>query len=218
MVTIMFGAPGAGKGTQAKFINADYGIPQISPGDILRDNVKRGTELGLMAKKHMESGGLVPDDVIIEMMKERVKSSDCEKGFILDGFPRTIAQADALKGILSSLGKKIDSVLEIDVAEEEIVNRLSGRRYCPACSALYHVEFSPPKASGKCDKCLGELKIRPDDQPETVRNRMKVYRSETLVLGDYYARLGLLRKISGEGTPEDIYARIRNVLGPEAKR
>jgi adenylate kinase len=184
MRLILLGAPGAGKGTQAAYIAQKYGIPQISTGDMLRAAVKAGTKLGMEAKKHMDSGGLVPDDVIIGLVKERIKQPDCAKGFLLDGFPRTIPQAEALKKAVVDL----DYVLEIDVPDKEIIHRLSGRRVHPASSRTYHVIFNPPKVAGKDDMTSEELVQREDDKEETVKKRLAVYHSQTKQLIDYYSK------------------------------
>ncbi|TLN23044.1 adenylate kinase, partial [bacterium] len=175
MRIILLGGPGAGKGTQAKKLVDKYGIPQISTGDMLRAALKEGTALGLEAKKFMEAGKLVPDEVVIGLIEERIKLDDCKKGFMLDGFPRTVGQADALKKVLDSMSLKIDHVVSIDVANEELVARLTGRRTCKACGSGFHVLFDPPKKEGVCDKCGGELYQRADDNEETIRSRLKVY-------------------------------------------
>ncbi len=185
MRLILLGPPGAGKGTQAAYIAQKYGIPQISTGDMLRAAVKAGTKLGKEAKKHMDSGGLVPDDVIIDLVKERIKQLDCAKGFLFDGFPRTIPQAEALK----KAGVNLDYVLEIDVPDEEIIRRLSGRRLHPASGRTYHVIFNPPKVAGKDDVTGEELVQREDDKEETVKKRLAVYHSQTKQLIDYYSKL-----------------------------
>lgn len=184
MRLILLGAPGAGKGTQAAYIAQKYGIPQISTGDMLRAAVKAGTKLGMEAKKHMDSGGLVPDDVIIGLVKERIKQPDCAKGFLLDGFPRTIPQAEALK----KAGVDLDYVLEIDVPDKEIIHRMSGRRVHPASGRTYHVIFNPPKVAGKDDMTGEELVQREDDKEETVKKRLAVYHSQTKQLIDYYSK------------------------------
>lgn len=184
MRLILLGAPGAGKGTQAAYIAQKYGIPQISTGDMLRAAVKAGTKLGMEAKKHMDSGGLVPDDVIIGLVKERIKQPDCAKGFLLDGFPRTIPQAEALK----KAGADLDYVLEIDVPDKEIIHRMSGRRVHPASGRTYHVIFNPPKVAGKDDMTGEELVQREDDKEETVKKRLAVYHSQTKQLIDYYSK------------------------------
>ena len=179
MNLILLGGPGAGKGTQAKLIVEEYKIPQISTGDMLREAVKQGTELGKKAKEYMDKGELVPDEIVIGIVRDRLKQPDCEKGFILDGFPRTIAQAEALDKMLDEIGKKIDAVINIYVPEEEIVKRIVNRRTCKKCGAIYHLIYSPPKESNKCDKCGGELYQRDDDKEETVRERLRVYKQQT---------------------------------------
>jgi len=212
MNLIMLGAPGAGKGTQAKLLIEKYSIPQISTGDMLRAAVAAGTDLGKKAKEYMEKGQLVPDEVVIGLIEERLKESDCDKGFILDGFPRTVAQAEALEKVLEKLGKKIDHVISIEVPEEELLKRLTGRRTCKKCGAMYHVVFNPPKQEGVCDKCGGELYQRADDNEETVKSRLNVYNSQTKPLIDFYAQRGLLRNINGTGDIQGIFAEIVKLL------
>jgi adenylate kinase len=213
MNLILLGPPGAGKGTQAKRLIDAYGIPQISTGDMLREAVKNQTQLGLEAKKYMDAGQLVPDEVVIGLVKERLAQPDCAKGFMLDGFPRTVAQAEELDKVLAEMGKAIDHVISIEVPNEELIGRLTGRRTCRNCGAGYHVIFDPPKEEGKCDKCGGELYQRDDDNEATVANRLKVYESQTKPLIDYYQAKGLLRPIDGVGSIDDIFARIKAVLG-----
>ncbi len=213
MRLILLGPPGAGKGTQAKRLIERYGIPQISTGDILRAAVRDGTDLGKKAKEYMDAGELVPDEVVIGIIEERLQEADCAKGFILDGFPRTVAQADALNRVLGNLGQAIDHVVSIEVPDEELVERLTGRRTCRGCGAMYHVKFSPPVADGVCDKCGGELYQRDDDREETIRARLKVYHDQTAPLVEYYEKAGLLRRIPGQGSVDEIYARIEGVLG-----
>jgi len=213
MRLILLGPPGAGKGTQATRLVEQYGIPQISTGDILRAAVRQGTELGKTAKSYMDSGKLVPDSVVIGIIQERLKEADCSKGYILDGFPRTVAQADALKDAVAAMGQKIDHVLSIEVPNEELVQRLAGRRTCKGCGAMYHVKFGPPKVAGKCDKCGGELFQRDDDQEATIRSRLAVYDQQTAPLIEYYRKAGLLRPIDGIGGMDEIYGRIAAVLG-----
>ncbi len=212
MNIILLGGPGAGKGTQAKLMIEKYNIPQISTGDILRAAVKEGTDLGKEAKRYMDAGKLVPDEVVIGIIKERLKEPDCEKGFILDGFPRTVPQAEALEKVLEQMGRKIDHVLSIEVPEEELIKRLTGRRTCRECGQGYHIIFNPPKEEGKCDKCGGELYQRDDDNEETVKNRLKVYQESTQPLIDFYSKKGLLRPVDGVGSIEDIFQRIVKIL------
>ncbi|MBL0225018.1 MAG: adenylate kinase [Geobacteraceae bacterium] len=212
MNLILFGPPGAGKGTQAKFIVESFTIPQISTGDMLRTAVKEQTPLGLVAKQIMESGGLVSDDVVLGIVRERIVASDCDNGFVLDGFPRTIPQADALVSILVGLNKHIDHVISLDVDNAEIVQRLSGRRTCSACGKGYHISNDPPEHAGICDACQATLIQREDDKEETVKNRLAVYDQQTAPLKAYYEQAGLLRHIDGSGTIQDIQLQIRDVL------
>ncbi len=213
MRLILLGPPGAGKGTQAVRLVKHYGIPQISTGDILRKAVKDGTELGALAKKYMDKGELVPDEVVIGIIRDRITEPDCEKGYILDGFPRTIAQAEALDEMLEKMGARIDHVVNISVADEEIIKRLTGRRTCSNCGAGYHVLFDPPKQEGICDKCGGKLIQRDDDKEETIRARLEVYRQQTEPLIKYYEAKQLLRTIPGEGSMEEIFNAILKALG-----
>jgi adenylate kinase len=199
MDIIMLGPPGCGKGTQAKRLTEKFGIPQVSTGDLLRAAVKNGTELGLAAKKFMDAGQLVSDEVVIGMVKERLKEADCKKGFILDGFPRTVPQAEALDKTLKSMGRSINKVINIDVPDDEVVARLSGRRTCKKCGAMYHVQFNMPKKKGVCDKCGGELYQRDDDNEKTIRNRLQVYHDQTSPLKSYYGKKGLVKDIPGVG-------------------
>jgi adenylate kinase len=216
MNLILFGPPGAGKGTQAKFIVACFRIPQISTGDMLRVAVKEQTPLGLVAKQIMESGGLVPDEVVLGIVRERIVHSDCDNGFVLDGFPRTIPQADALVSILSGLNKKIDHVISLDLDRSEIVQRLSGRRTCSSCGKGYHIINDPPKSEGRCDSCHAELMQREDDREETILKRLAVYDQQTAPLKAYYEHVGLLRHIDGSGTIQDIKLQIKEVLVRQA--
>lgn len=193
MNLILLGAPGAGKGTQAEVISAKLGIPQISTGNILREAVKNGTECGLKAKSYMESGALVPDEVVIGILKDRIAEDDCKNGFILDGFPRTVPQAEALE----AMGVNIDKVLSIDVPDADIQARISGRRVCEKCGASYHVDFKPTKVDGICDKCGGNAVQRKDDAPETVIERLKTYHVQTAPLADFYAAKGKLTRVKG---------------------
>ena len=212
MNIILLGPPGAGKGTQAKMLIEEYQIPQISTGDILRAAVKEGTPLGKEAKSYMDKGALVPDSVVIGIVEERIQEPDCKKGYMLDGFPRTVPQAEALDEMLSKLSAQIDHVVSIEVANEELVKRLTGRRTCRECGAGYHVMFDPPKVEGVCDKCGGELYQRDDDNVETVTSRLNVYEAQTLPLIDYYEVKGKIRPIDGVGDIKDIFKRITVVL------
>ncbi|HEY5995581.1 MAG TPA: adenylate kinase [Candidatus Deferrimicrobiaceae bacterium] len=209
---ILLGPPGAGKGTQAKKISAEFAIPQISTGDMLRDAVKKGTDLGKMAKSYMDKGGLVPDEVVIGIVKERLKGADCAKGFILDGFPRTIPQAEALDRVIGELGKSIKAVLSLDVDEKELMERLCGRRTCPSCGAMFHVTFNAPKKAGVCDKCGAALIQRDDDKEETIRTRLENYRKSTAPLIAYYGTSGKLKPVLASGEIDAIYANIARVL------
>ncbi|MHA1650282.1 MAG: adenylate kinase [Candidatus Helarchaeota archaeon] len=206
MKIILLGAPGAGKGTQSKFITEQYGIPQISTGDILRKAVREGTEIGKMAKSYMDQGKLVPDDVIIEIMKARLNEPDCSKGYILDGFPRTLKQAEKLESIA-----QIDVVINIEVSTESLLERLTGRRSCPKCGAVYHIKFNPPPKDGKC-KCGGELYQRDDDREETVRKRLETYRTQTEPLIEYYSSKNLLKSVDGNKTPTEVFQEIKQIL------
>lgn len=199
MNLILLGAPGAGKGTQAEVISEKLGIPQISTGNILREAVKNGTEMGVKAKGFMESGALVPDEVVIGILKDRIAEDDCKNGFILDGFPRTVPQA----GALESMGVNIDKVISLEVADETIQGRLSGRRVCEKCGASYHVEFNPPKTEGVCDKCGGAAVQRKDDAPETVIERLRTYHEQTAPLVDFYGNKGRLVKVQGQDEVKD---------------
>lgn len=202
MNIIFLGAPGAGKGTQAEIVSKKYDIPAISTGNIIRAALKNGTEMGLKAKAYIEEGKLVPDEVVIGIIQERLKEPDCKKGFILDGFPRTIPQAEAL----DAMGVGIDRVINIDVPDESIVKRMSGRRVCKNCGASYHVEFKKPAVDSVCNECGGELVQRTDDAPETVLERLKVYHAETEPLIAYYAKTGKLRTVTGQEKVEDTTA------------
>ena len=209
MKIILLGAPGAGKGTQAEIISAKLGIPTISTGNILRAAVKAGTPIGLEAKRYMDAGKLVPDEVIIGIIQERLAQADCAGGFILDGVPRTIAQAEAL----DAHGIRFDAVLSLEIADEVIAARLTGRRTCHACGATYHVVTAPPKAEGVCDKCGGALEQRKDDMPETVQHRLQVYHTETEPLKDFYAAKGVLKRVPDLGGIEETNAHIMELLG-----
>jgi adenylate kinase len=212
MNLILLGPPGAGKGTQAKMMVKQYGIPQISTGDMLREAVREGSPMGTKAKGYMDSGSLVPDDVVIGIVGERVAQPDCERGFLLDGFPRTTAQADALQTLLSQQGLNIDHVLSIEVDDEELIKRLPGRRTCRDCQEPYHIIFSPPKNDDKCDQCGGELYQRDDDKEEPIRNRLNTYKRQTEPLIDYYAKKGLLRPVDGLGNPDVIFGLIKRAV------
>jgi adenylate kinase len=212
MNLILFGPPGAGKGTQAKFIVDSFNIPQISTGDMLRTAVKEQTSLGVVAKQLMDSGALVPDEVVLGIVRERIVISDCDNGFVLDGFPRTITQADALVSILNGLNKQLDHVISLDVDSIEIVQRLSGRRTCSNCGKGYHAIYAPPKLAEICDSCHSELIQREDDREETVKNRLAVYEQQTAPLKAYYEKAGLLRHINGSGSIQDIQQQIKEVL------
>jgi adenylate kinase len=212
MNSILLGPPGAGKGTQAQRMVDRYRIPQISTGDILRAAVKESTPLGAKAKGFMDQGKLVPDEIVIGIIAERLKAKDCDSGFILDGFPRTIPQAEALEPILAKLGKKIDHVVNIEVDSEELVRRLTGRRTCKNCGAMFHVLFQPPKKEGVCDRCGGPLYQRADDNEEAIRTRLKEYEKQTAPLIQYYRGKKTLRSIQGVGGPDQIFGQIARVL------
>ncbi len=214
MNLILLGGPGAGKGTQAKMLIEKFKIPQISTGDILRAAVKEGTEMGKKAKEYMDAGKLVPDEVVIGIIEDRLKQSDAKQGFILDGFPRTVPQAEALDKTLAKLSSKIDHVVSIDVDEEALVTRLTGRRTCKnqACGQMFHVQFTPPKKEGICDKCGSELYQRDDDNETTVRSRLATYNQATKPLIDYYAQKGLVRQVKGVGGISDIFNTIVGIV------
>jgi adenylate kinase len=213
MDLILLGPPGSGKGTQAKKMVERYHLPQISTGDILRATLKEKTPLGLEAKQYMDQGKLVPDDVVVGIVRDRLKAPDCTGGFILDGFPRTVPQAEALGTTLKAMNRGIDHVISIEVANTELLKRLSGRRTCRNCGAMYHLVFDPPKKKGVCDKCGGELYQRADDQEKTIRERLKVYDKQTAPLIQYYRGKGLLRAIDGVGEVEEIFQRIVKAIG-----
>jgi adenylate kinase len=216
MNIVFLGPPGAGKGTQAKILIERYGIPQVSTGDMLREHRAKGTELGKKAQEYMDKGQLVPDEIILGMVKERLSQPDCQKGFILDGFPRTVAQAEALDKLLSEMGKKLDFALALIVPDDLLVERLTGRRTCKNCGMMYHIKYKPPKVEGKCDVCGGELYQRPDDNEETVRNRLEVYHEQTAPLIEYYKIKGILREIDGSKSIEEITQEIISILEGKA--
>lgn len=213
MKIIMLGAPGAGKGTQAKKIADKYGIPHISTGDIFRANIKGGTELGMKAKSYMDQGQLVPDDVTIGMLLDRISEADCANGYVLDGFPRTIPQAESLTKALGGRGEKMDYAIDVDVPDEAIVNRMAGRRACLACGATYHIVYNAPKTEGVCDVCGEKLVLRDDDKPETVQKRLTVYHDQTQPLIEYYHKAGILVTVDGTKDLNEVFADIVNVLG-----
>ncbi|MBP3620596.1 MAG: adenylate kinase [Lachnospiraceae bacterium] len=213
MKIIMLGAPGAGKGTQAKMLAAKYDIPHISTGDIFRANIKNGTELGAKAKEYMDKGLLVPDELVVDLIMDRFKADDCKNGYILDGFPRTIPQAEALDKALTAVGESIDYAINVEVPDENIVNRMSGRRACVGCGATYHIKYSPTKVEGKCDTCNGDLIIRDDDKPETVLNRLNVYHEQTQPLIDYYSGKGVMREVDGTVDMQLVFDSIVAILG-----
>ena len=213
MKIIMLGAPGAGKGTQAKMIAEKYNIPHISTGDIFIANIKNGTELGKKAKSYMDKGQLVPDELTLDLIMDRFKEDDCKNGYVLDGFPRTIPQAEALDTALKANGEKVDFAIDVDVPDENIVKRMGGRRACVNCGATYHIVYSPTKVEGKCDKCGEELIVRDDDKPETVLSRLEVYHNQTQPLIDYYNKQGILKTVDGTVDMKDVFKAIVDILG-----
>ncbi len=213
MKIIMLGAPGAGKGTQAKMIAEKYMVPHISTGDIFRANIKEGTELGKQAKEYMDKGQLVPDSLTVNLLLDRVAKDDCKNGYVLDGFPRTIPQAEVLDEALSKLGENIDYAIDVDVPDENIINRMSGRRACVTCGATYHLKHIPPKKEGICDKCGSELILRDDDKPETVKKRLDVYHEQTQPLIDYYTNKGILKTVDGTKDMLEVFGDIVSILG-----
>ena len=213
MKIIMLGAPGAGKGTQAKMIAEKCGIPHISTGDIFRANIKNGTELGAKAKGYMDKGLLVPDELVCDLVVDRIQQADCEKGYILDGFPRTIPQAEALENALNAIEQKLDYAIDIDVPDENIINRMSGRRACVGCGATYHVLFNPTKVEGKCDVCGESLILRDDDKPETVKKRLDVYHTQTQPLIDFYTERKVLVEVDGTQSMDKVFEDIMKILG-----
>lgn len=214
---VMLGAPGAGKGTQARLLSEAIGVPQVSSGDIFRENLKNETPLGLLAKQYMDRGALVPDDVTISMVMDRISRPDCARGVVFDGFPRTLAQADALDKALHAQGLAIALTPMLEVRDEAVINRLAGRRVCRDCQAMYHVEFTPPHVEGKCDKCGGELYRRSDDEPETVRNRLFVYYKQTAPLIGFYFAHGLLQPLDGDRDIQVVQADLRAAVSSAAE-
>lgn len=209
----MLGAPGAGKGTQAEMLAEKYGIPHISTGDIFRMNIKNGTELGKEAKTYMDQGLLVPDELTVRILLDRVAKDDCKNGYLLDGFPRNIPQANVLEEALSKLGDKIDYAINVEVPDDNIIRRMSGRRACLACGATYHIEHVPPKKEGICDKCGEELVLRDDDRPETVGNRLQVYKDQTQPLIEFYEKKGVLHNVDGTKNMNEVFEAIVTILG-----
>ena len=213
MKIIMLGAPGAGKGTQAKQIADKYSIPHISTGDIFRANLKAGTELGMKAKEYMDQGLLVPDELTCDLVMDRIAHDDCKNGFVLDGFPRTIPQAEALDAALTKIDQKMDYAVDVDVPDENIINRMSGRRACLNCGATYHIVSIPTKVEGVCDRCGNPVVLRDDDQPETVQKRLEVYHAQTQPLIDYYKKQGILKSVDGTQSMESVFGAIVEILG-----
>lgn len=213
MKLILLGAPGAGKGTQAEIICKTHNIPTISTGNMLREALKNGTEMGQKAKSYMESGQLVPDEILIGIIQDRLAQDDCKNGFILDGFPRTIPQAESLTKALEEMGESIDYAVNVDVPDSAIVSRMSGRRACVNCGATYHIQYNPPKKEGVCDVCGDKLILRDDDKPETVQNRLSVYHEQTQPLIDYYKKAGVLAEVDGTQDMDKVFADITAVLG-----
>ena len=213
MKIIMLGAPGAGKGTQAKKIAEKYSIPHISTGDIFRANIKNGTELGMKAKTYMDQGLLVPDELVVDLVVDRLGQEDCANGCVLDGFPRTIPQAEALDAALTKVGQAVDYAINVEVPDENIVNRMSGRRACENCGATYHIVYAPTKVENVCDTCQGDLILRDDDKPETVQKRLNVYHEQTQPLIDYYTKKNILVEVDGTVDIDDVFAAIVKVLG-----
>lgn len=213
MKIIMLGAPGAGKGTQAKKIAEKYGIPHISTGDIFRANIKNNTELGKKAKEYMDQGLLVPDELVVDLVVDRLAQEDAKKGYVLDGFPRTIPQAEALTKALKARDEEIDYAINVEVPDTEIISRMSGRRACVACGGTYHVQFNPTKVEGICDACGGELVLRADDEPETVKKRLDVYHEQTQPLIDYYTKAEKLVEVDGTVAMAEVFHAIIKILG-----
>ena len=213
MKIIMLGAPGAGKGTQAEMICEKYGLPHVSTGDIFRANIKNGTELGKEAKQYMDKGQLVPDELTVKILLDRVAQDDCKNGYVLDGFPRTIPQAEVLEEALNKLGDKIDYAINVEVPDENIINRMSGRRACVNCGATYHVVYAPTKVEGICDKCGEKLILRDDDKPETVKSRLDVYHQQTQPLIEFYSKKNILKEVDGTVSMNDVFNNIVAILG-----
>jgi adenylate kinase len=213
MRAVLLGPPGAGKGTQAVRLVEKYNVPQISTGDIFRANIKAGTELGKKAQEYTNSGRLVPDELVVDLVKDRLQQDDCANGYLLDGFPRTIYQAEQLDKYLAEQGQKLDAVINFEVESEELISRLTGRRMCKACGAGYHIKNMPPKVEGVCDKCGGELEQRKDDNRETAENRLKVYEESTAPLIEYYSNSGLLNNFDAAKNPDEVFADIVNTFG-----
>ncbi len=213
MKIVMLGAPGAGKGTQAKMISEKYDIPHISTGDIFRANIKEGTELGKKAKAYMDEGKLVPDELTCDLVVDRIAQDDAKNGYVLDGFPRTIPQAEALTNALNARGEKLDYAIDVEVPDENIVNRMSGRRACVNCGGTYHIKYNPTKVEGVCDACGGQLTLRDDDKPEVVADRLKVYHEQTQPLIDYYNKEGILKEVDGTVDLKDVFDAIVGILG-----
>ena len=212
MKIVVLGAPGAGKGTQAKKVAIRFFVPHISTGDILRSYIQEGTEVGKRAKKYIDKGFLVPDDLMINLVIERIHEEDCVEGYVLDGFPRTIPQAEAFEKILSAKGEQLDCVINVAVPDEDIVNRMAGRRACLACGATYHLAFMPPKREGTCDVCKGNLTLREDDEPKTVLKRLRVYHQQTEPLIVFYKKRGILQVVDGTEDIQDVFARIVDIV------
>lgn len=212
MKIIMLGAPGAGKGTQAKKIAEKYSIPHISTGDIFRANIKEGTELGKKAKEYMDKGALVPDELVCDLVVDRISQEDAKNGYVLDGFPRTIPQAETLDAALSKIDEKVDYAIDVDVPDDNIINRMSGRRACVACGGTYHIVFNPTKTEGVCDACGGQLILRDDDKPETVKNRLKVYHEQTQPLIEYYTKKNILKSVDGTQDMSKVFDSIVEIL------
>ncbi len=213
MKIIMLGAPGAGKGTQAKKIADKYQIPHISTGDIFRANIKNGTELGKKAKTYMDQGLLVPDELVVDLVVDRLAQDDCKNGCVLDGFPRTIPQAESLDEALAAKGEAIDYAVDVDVPDENIISRMTGRRACVACGATYHIVHIPTKVEGVCDRCGEKLILRDDDKPETVKKRLAVYHEQTQPLIDYYTKKNVLKSVDGTKDMEEVFQAITDILG-----